>query len=151
MQKQDPTELSKYLGTEEFWARIRTDPAQLAAEVCSINIAKLDETLERHASLRAWVNAAFEVARINEARAKWEQTKAQARATITIKQSKPSATVQMVEAERDLDPAIENATEHLFTQQEIRGGLHAMVSALEDRRDMLIQIAAKQRKEMQEY
>ena len=39
----------------------------------------------------------------------------------------------------------------LLDQQEKRGALRAMSDALEDRKDMLIQIAAKQRKERGDY
>jgi len=146
------------LGTKEFWQRLLGDPTALAAEVCSIDVANLDETLQKQPALRAWVNAAYEVARINEERRKWDVTKARARAFIQAKTEvdpetgKPlSKTIATLEAEVETNPDVLEATGKLLSQQEIKGVLRAMANALEDRKDMLIQIAAKQRAEMKDY
>jgi len=144
------------LGSKEFWKSLDENPAALAHDVCSIDIRYLDETLEKHPGLRAWVNAAHEVARVQEERAKWEVTKTRAAMLLTAKQQKDldtgkPKTVTVLEAEVEQHPDVIAAVEHLFKQQEVRGALRAMADALEDRKDMLIQIAAKQRKEQAEY
>jgi hypothetical protein len=148
----EPTALAKLLGTKEFWQRLRTSPAQLAAEVCSINIVQIDETLQMHASLRAWVNAALEVARIDEAKLTWHETKTRAAILLMLKRIDPDTnkpkTVTMLDAEAIQQPELQKITEQILKQKEITGGLKAIEKALEDRKDMLIQIAAKQRKEM---
>lgn len=143
------------LGSDEFWTRIAQDPARLAAEICFVDVANLDTTLQRHAGLRAWVNAAHEVARTDEERAKWELTKARALAYQKARAdldpiSGKAKTVQALEAEVDLAESVQAATERLLTTQAKRGSLRAMADALEDRKDMLIQIAAKNRQEIRD-
>ena len=144
------------LGTTAFWDRIKKDPARLASEVCSVDVINLDETLQHHAALRAWVNAAYETARIGEERIKWEETKARAIALLAAKAEpdpdtgKPK-TVAVLNAEVDLTQEVQTIVDQLLNQQEMRGTLRAMTNALEDRKDTLIQIAAKQRKELGDY
>lgn len=146
------------LGTKEFWDRLRNDPALLASEVCTIDIANLDQTLQIQPALRAWVNATYEVARIAEERLKWEVTKAKAVAHLKVRREVDpttkkviSKTVGQLGAEVDLDENVQHAIAALLEQQETRAALRAMTDALEDRKDMLIQIAAKQRKELADY
>lgn len=143
------------LGTKEFWDRIRGNPGELAREICSIDLVNLDETLERHAGLRAWINAAFETARINEERAKWELSKVKARALLRIRgepdpSTKKTKTVQVIDAEVELDEEVVKATERYLTAGEIKGALRGMADALGDRKDMLVQISAKQRQELKD-
>ena len=134
------------LGSAEFWQRIQADPARLAAEVCFVDVAELDKTLQKHPSLRAWVNATHEVARIEEERAKWRLTVARARALLAA-----TGTVDERKALADTAEPVQQATEAVFAAQEKRGALRAMADALEDRVQMLVQIAAKQRQESREY
>lgn len=143
------------LGSAAFWQRMVTEPERLAAEVCFIDITDLDKTLQRHASLYAWVCAAHEAARIHEERGKWDVTTARARALMTAKTTPDAAnkakTVQVIEAEVELDETVRAATTVLLERQEKRGALRAMTDALEHRKDMLIQISAKQRQEKGNY
>jgi hypothetical protein len=143
------------LGDTAFWNRLQENPAELAAEVCKIDIAHLDETLQKHAALRAWVSAAYETARIGEARLEWEDVKTRARLMLEVPRMDPQTgkpkTMTVINAEVELVPVVMDVMERLLAQQEVRGALHAMTRALEDRKDMLIQIAAKQRKEMDDY
>lgn len=144
------------LGSDAFWDRLDADPARLAAEVCAVDLVRLDETLQRHPALRAWVNAAHEAARIAEERAKWELTKARASALVRARAeldpvSKKAKAVAVLEAETELDAAVMELTAALLAAQERRGALRAMADALEDRKDMLIQIAAKARQEAKDY
>ena len=74
------------LGSDEFWAQLSTTPEHLAAAICMVDVANLDQTLERHPPLRAWVNAAVVMAKIELDRAKWEETKARARAMLRVKE-----------------------------------------------------------------
>ncbi len=131
------------LGGAEFWERLANEPAKLAAEICLLDAADLDATLQKHAGLFAWVSATHEAARIAEERAKWEVTKARARAFVTIQ----GGTVGDRQAQVELLPEVQQSQEALFTAQEKRGALRAMADALEHRKDMLIQLSAKQRQE----
>lgn len=139
------------LGSPEFWLRLQSDPAALAALVCFIDIVDLDTTLQHHAALHAWINAAHEVARVDEERARWALTRDRAVALLQARgvdpHTKKPKTVDVLDAEADSSDAVQSATAALMAAQEKRGALRAMASALEDRKDMLIQIAAKRRQE----
>lgn len=142
------------LGSQEFWDRLRRDPQLLAAEVCMVDTVDLNGTLHRHPALRAWVNAAHEVARLEEARAEWAVTKARAQVLIRLRAEGTVAkgkTVNVMEAETELDEHVLVVTEQYLVAQERRGVLRAMASALEDRMQMLIQISARQRQEMRDH
>ncbi|KKK44505.1 hypothetical protein LCGC14_3167000 [marine sediment metagenome] len=144
------------LGDKEFWDRLAKDPKLLAAEVCTVDLVNLEDTLQKHPALRAWVNAAHEGARIREERFKWEVTKASAIALLRAKKKKDPdtdkpKTLAVLEAEVIGDRAVQTATKKLHDIQEERAALRAMATALEDRKDMLIQIAARHRKEMSDY
>lgn len=144
------------LGSKEWWDRFSIEPQKLAAEVCMVDVVNLDLTLQGHPSLRAWVNAVHEGARIEEEQAKWRVTKARALAFLKGKGSPDpdtgkGKTVDTLNAEADSDESVVQAQEELFAIQKKRGSLRAMADALEDRKDMLIQIAAKRRKEQEDY
>lgn len=147
---------STELGSPEFWARLKTEPEALAAAICSVDVQNLDLTLQQHAGLRAWVNAAHEVARIAEERAQWEVTKTRAGMLLAAKAEKDShtgkdKTVAVLNAEVDVNGAVVTAEGVYLDAQEKRGVLRAMSNALEDRLQMLIQLSAKQRQEAKDY
>ncbi len=141
------------LGSTAFWERLQKDPGRMAHEVCSIDLVNLEITLQHHAALRAWVTAAHETHRILEERKKWELTKTKARILKLAREVKDEftgklKTTAVLEAERDDHPEVADAVEALLQQQQTRGTLRAMVEALGDRKDMLVQLSARQRKEM---
>src|SRR3990167_6808342 len=80
------------LGGSVFWQRLQDDPAMLAYEICSIDLVDLQTTLQRHAGLRAWVNAAYESARIAEEKAKWALTKLRSKWMVTLSKAKDEVT-----------------------------------------------------------
>jgi len=147
------------LGSQEFWDRLTQHPAKLGAEVCMVDVVHLDRTLETHPALRAWVNATYEVARIQVERAEWEVTKARAIKLLDVKAQEDAAkvgggkgkTVDLMKAEVEVSSTVQAAMEALLDAQEKCGALKAMANALEDRKDMLVQIAAKHRKEYDDY
>lgn len=143
------------LGSQEWLARLENEPAKLAAEVCLINVADLDTTLQQHASLRAFVNSLHEATKAEETRAEWELTRTRARVLLQAKNAKDESTgkdktVAVLSAEVDVHEDVVQAMDHLLTVQQKRGALRAMSDALEDRLQMLIQISAKQREEMRD-
>jgi hypothetical protein len=144
------------LGTEAFWNLLREDPSGLAREVCSIDLVDLETTLQQHPSLRAWINAAFETSRVQEERAKWTLTKTRAKALLIAKAATDphtgkNKTVGVLDAEVDNHAAVQEAMEELLDLSQMRASLRAMADSLEDRKDMLIQIAAKHRRESDDY
>lgn len=148
--------LAPDLGSPEFWQSLADSPERLAAEVCFVDLVSLEEQLAKHASLHAWVNAAHETAAVAEERAKWELTKTEARVLLTAKgtpdvDTKKAKTVDVLKAEVAASPDVEQANIALFATMEKRGALRAMAKALDDRKDMLVQIAAKQRSEKENY
>lgn len=140
------------LGSPEFWEQLEANPSRLAAAVCFIDATRLNQTMEGQPGLRAWVSAAYEVARSEESSAKWEVTKARARALIHAKQTKDeggkSRTDKTAEAEADL--AIDAEMQRLIAAEKKRGALRALSTAMEDRKDMLIQLSANRRQEERE-
>lgn len=143
-----PTEL----GSTEFWQRLAADPKALALEVCTIDAVDLERTMYQHPGLRAWVNAACEVARVEKGRAEFGITKARAVAFLKAKEAPDQQTnkqknADTCKAEADASPEVEAAYERLFSADDQYGALRAMSTALEDRKDMLVQISAKRRQE----
>lgn len=148
----DPIEL----GSREFWQQLKDSPEALAAEVCSIDTSDLEQTMKHHPALVAWVVAAYEAARIGEEKAKWILTRTKATALLDAKkdkdpQSGKSKTVAVLESEVEDDDRVQKAQMDLLDAQQIRGSLKAMADTMRDRRDMLVQISAKQRDEQREY
>ena len=99
------------------------------------------------------MTAAHETHRIEEERLKWNLTKTKARVLKQAREVKDEftgklKTTPVLEAERDDHPEVAVAVEALLQQQQTRGTLRAMVEALGDRKDMLVQLSARQRKEM---
>jgi hypothetical protein len=120
--------------------------------VCAIDLVDLEATLYKHPGLRAWANAAHEVARVAEERAKWRVTTLRARKMLEAKTTPDgkSKTVSLLAAEVDTDPEVQAAETAWYDSMDERGALRAIASALEDRLQMLIQIAAKRRQETRE-
>jgi hypothetical protein len=144
------------LGSEEFWDQLHQNPARLAYEIAQIDLTDLQSTLQRHPALRAWVSATYENARIVEERAKWELTKIKAIATLQAKatvdaDTNKNKTVAVLDAEVETNEAVLAAVAVLLEAQEKRATLKAMVDSLEDRVQMLVQLAARQREESRDY
>lgn len=140
------------LGDAEFWQRLADQPALLAYEIASIDVANLDETLQRHSSLVAWLNATYELARIDQEAAEYEHTKAEARAVMKARESADAATgkakiAQVLDAEAALNHEVWKAADLWRAAQRKCGALKAMSKALDHRESMLVQIAAKHRRE----
>lgn len=142
------------LGSPEWWEQLTEYPALMATQVCEIDMSDFEGMLERHASLHAWVNATHEAARVEEDRAQWEVTREQAMQTLHFK-GVPDATtgklptVEVLKAEVNASEQVKAAMEKLFDAQQKRGALRAMADALEDRLQMLIQLSALRRREME--
>jgi hypothetical protein len=144
------------LGTPAFWAELETNPARLAAEVCTIDLVNMQQTLQQHASLYAWVAATFESASVAVERAEWNVTTLKAHALLEIKATpdphtnKPKV-VDVIKSEADVHPTVQAAMAEYLKAREKKGVLQAMTKALADRRDMLVQLSAKQREEHKSY
>lgn len=122
--------------------------SEMVAEYCRIDLSNLDLALSRHSSLYAYTVAAYELARVQEARAKWslEVTKSDVYQVLVEKDPKVSVSA----ADKSIARAVttKTAMEEMFKAQVAVARLKALVSGLEHRRDMLVQISARQRQEM---
>lgn len=148
-------ELEK-LGTPAFWDQIQSNPMVIAKAVAEIDLVDMERTLQTHPALRAWINAAHETTRIEEERAKWELSKTRAEALLRVKSTADphtgkAKTVAVIDAEVETDLGVQDCQEVLLTISQKRAALRAMADSLEDRKDMLIQIAAKHRQEAGDY
>ena len=144
------------LGSPAFWDMLKSNPERLAKEVCSIDLIDLETTLCQHPPLRAWVTAAYETARIDEERAKWILNRTEAEILIATRKTfdghtgKPK-TVAVVNAEVETHEEVIAAKHTYLEKMRVRTALEAMVRTLTDRKDMLVQIAAKHRQEAQDF
>ena len=126
-----------------------TDPQIARSEIakfCRIDLGSLDEALSRHAALYAYAAAAFEMSKVQEARAKWHVEVTSSACFSALRSEGLSATA--ADKEALLNPKVLAAKEDLFTTQHTTSLMRALVGGLEHRRDMLIQISARQRAEM---
>lgn len=144
------------LGSAEFWDALATEPEKLAAAVCFVDVVKLDETLQHHAALHAWIAAAHEIARIEEEKAKWEATRTHAEQLLLAREepdpiTQKAKTVDVIKAQADDSKALQEAMTAQFAAGRKRAVLRAMDKALEDRKDMLVQLSARQRREQESY
>lgn len=140
----------------EFWHRLKEEPRAVAAEVCFVNMKDLDGTMQRHAALHAWIGTAFENARVEEEETKWELEKAQGRALLAAKKTKDpdtnrAKTAGVLKAEVVLDEAVQTAQRAVFAASRKFGALKSMERSLNGRKDLLIEIARRQRHEMGNY
>lgn len=143
------------LGSVAFWNLLKLQPESLARSICTINLNNLEQELEQHPAIRAWVTAAYETARIKEEQAKWELTKIRSRTLLNAKEEKDSIsgkakTIQQLDAEVDIHQEVIDATTKYYEASTISGVLKAMTKGLEDRKDMLIQLAVRQREEQRD-
>ena len=144
------------LGSPAFWKDLKKDPSRMAFELCKIDLVDLEKTLQHQPSLTAWIVAAYETARVQEEKAKWELEVEKARALIKMKGTLDSdtgknKTVAVLNAEVELCGPVIDLTEYLLDCQDTRAALRAIVQGLSDRKDMLIQISARHRQEAKEY
>lgn len=149
----DANDLKLNFGKVLDLATPEVDARSIITDFCRINLADLDTTLTYHAGLYAYAVAVHEMAKVNEARAKMNREKVEATVADQLLRVKnpetgkyPSATE--VGLTMKLDNRYAEATEAFFNAQQIAGRLKAVTAGLEHRRDMLVQLSAKQRKEM---
>lgn len=143
------------LGTEAFWSLLRSQPELVAKEVCAIDLINIEETLQKHSGLRAWVGAAFESCRIQEEQAAWRLAKTRGKVLLEAKgamdpNTGKAKTVEALKAEVDVHPDVDAAEQEVIVAKGMKGVLKIIYDSLGDRRDMLIQIASRQRAEMGE-
>lgn len=120
----------------------------LVADYCKIDLANLEIALSRQASLYAYTVAAFEMSKVDEARKKWQLEAAEGEVYEALMRSSEKMTVAAANKITPKAAPVKEAQEAIFKAQGVSARLKALVSGLEHRKDMLIQISARQRQEM---
>lgn len=128
------------------WEELHKNPEYEVARVCTINTANLEHALENHAAIYAYANAAYAKARADKGRVEWQYEQAVARAFADLREEgkaigEAKETAETDEAVRTLKKKV------LEADREVRI-LYALVQGLEHRRDMLVQLAARERAEL---
>lgn len=128
------------------WEKLKEDPAYECSRLCQINTANLVDALEKHAALYAYVNALYEKARATETRREWqyEQEKAQVFAQLRAE----GTAIGEASETAELNEQVKEARKAYMKAEEKRRLLWALVDSLDTRKDMLIQLSARQRAEM---
>jgi hypothetical protein len=142
-------DLSRRLDPQALSQMTPAAVALMVSELCRINVANLESTLERHPGLFAYASAQHELAKVAEARAEWMLERKRAEAFKRTKDAHATMPANRIEREVETDQEVVSAAEHYFTQKAITARLKALVNGLEHRRDMLVQLSARQRKEWQ--
>lgn len=122
------------------------DVPRLVAKACAIDLGDLESTLQKHPGLYAYVVARFEMARIDEYRAKrlLEIEQAGAFKALVEELSAVSRAEKLVDLDEDVIKQKEVVTEAYA----LTARLKALLAGFDHRRDMLLQISSRQRAEM---
>jgi hypothetical protein len=126
---------------------------QIISDFCHINLSDLQTALARHAGIYAYASATYEAFQVQEARDKWSKEQAESQAFDKLLQDwaknkeGKDPTVSGSTLKIRLDPTFSAAQQRLLDTQSTIGRLKALVKGLEHRKDMLVQVAARQRRE----
>ncbi len=131
----------------------KTDESEASRKVsqfCRIDLQSLDIALSRHPAIYAYCAAVYEMAKVKEAKAKWDMEKAKAQAFGIVMDQGRTTKITATEAAEKVKtvPLFQQAMDFLHESEVITGRLKALVDGLGHRRDMLIQISARQRAEL---
>lgn len=139
----EPPDLSQILdnGTDETIVR------RQVSEYCRINLANLDEALQRQPSLFAYASACFEMAKVNEAKAKWDMEVALSQAFQVFMDQDSKMTVGAAEKKMKSVPSVQEAVRVYHQAMQLCARLKGLTNGLEHRRDMLVQLSARERQE----
>lgn len=121
---------------------------QIVTDFCSVDLVDMMTTLGRHAGLYAYAVAACEMAKVDEARASWEKEQAKSRAFSRLVTENPKITASAAEVRIPLDAEYIAAVESYLSTRVTLARLKALVEGLGHRRDMLVQLASRQRAEL---
>lgn len=131
------------------WDAISTASEKQVAELCNIDLSDLIRAMRHHAALYAWVAWKFEAAKVAEVQADYDVELAKAQASNDLMTADPSMAVNRVEKLVPLQPKYRAAVrKHIEARKEL-APLKALITGLDHRRDMIVQIASRQKKELE--
>ena len=127
---------------------LESAPENTVAELCRIDLADLISTMELHPALYGFAAAHHESAKIAEVQKAAEVDRIKAAVFLALAQQDPTLPVnrleRLVETNLDYQAAVKD---HIAAKRRA-GALRSLVNGLEHRRDMIIQIASRQKHEM---
>lgn len=133
------------------FAALSKEPAKYAAQVCGINLNDIQSTMGMHPALVAYVVACYEIARVKSARAEENVKRVRGRAYAEILEREPKRAAAKIESEVDGRPDVIAATDEWLAKTEHVAHLKALVTGLDHRLSMLVQIASRQKQEVKNY
>ena len=128
--------------------RLASMPEAYVAELCRIDLADIMGTLEMHSALYGYAVATHELAKVAEVQARAEADRMKAQTFLDIAARDPSLPVNRLERMVEVDATYQTLLARYHAALRQAGILKALVAGLDHRRDMLIQIASRQRREL---
>jgi hypothetical protein len=128
---------------------LKEEPEETVADLCSINLQHLETALQNQASLLAYATAAYENARVDETQAEWDLEETEAEVFNAIQEKEPGLAIGRTDKRVEAHERVKEARRDLADKRRMVANLKALVNGLHHRRDMLVQLSARQRQEMQ--
>ncbi len=119
------------------------DPAREAARVCTINVANLDQAIERHPALFAYVHSHWSIAKAAEEAAKWKYEQAVGDAFSAARLSGEALGAAKIMSTQAIP--VQELKMALLACSRFTRQLDSVVRGMEHRRDMLVQLSARDR------
>lgn len=128
---------------------LRDNPAFEVARICQIDTRDLDRALMTQAGLAAYAYSLHESARAAEQEAKYAYERAKAEEFSRLRDG--GAAIGQANEQAELGEAVSAARQAAMAKEATTRQYYALVRGLEQRRDMLIQLSARQRQEMRSF
>lgn len=138
---------SPSIGVEIDFERLNARPEQEVAALCRINLGDLVSTMATHPSFVAYATALHETAKVDVAKTENRLKRMRVMAFHDLEIRNPKRAISKLEKDVEMDERVKTLTDNLEQKQQRAGALRALVAGLSDRRDMLMNIAGRQRDE----
>lgn len=126
------------------------DPAQApeyVAELCSSDIEELEVALLQHAPLYGWASSLWYAATWQEAKSKARVARAEAQAYKAMLEEDPKIPISKAKALLPDDKVVVAAIEAWLKDKLEATAIRALLLGLEHRRDMLVQLSSRQKRD----
>lgn len=130
------------------FAALDRAPEKTVANLCRIDVSDMITTMQQHPPLFGYVAASYEQAKIAEEQAKDEVDRIKAQVFMDMANEDPSLPVNRLERLTVMHDKYQLALEHHRDLAARTGRLKALMNTMEHRRDMIVQIHSRQKKEL---
>lgn len=128
--------------------KLKESPAETAASLVRIDLADIVRTLQTHPELFAFAAMHAEEAKIAEMKASAEVSRVKAQVFLDMASNDPSLPVNRLERMTDTHPDYLKAVQEHVEAAKLSRYLKRLVDSMEQRRDMIVQIHSRQKKEL---